>query len=112
MEPLDLSLEYVEPKKIPNSEPFDRSQSRENVRGKIALRLVWLLIAVISIAMLIAGLATLSCTSAAKCPDEFGGLKPVKTILDIVIAPLVGLVGSVIGFYFGEKAGSSEKNRH
>jgi hypothetical protein len=105
-------LEYVEPKKVPNSEPFDPSQSRESVRGKIALRLVWLLIAVISMAMLIAGLATLSCTTGTKCSDELSGLKAVKTILDIVVAPLVGLVGSVIGFYFGEKAGSSEKNRH
>ena len=40
--------------------------------------------------------------SAIPSIDEALTLEPLK--IEIVLTPLVGLVGAVIGFYFGEKS--------
>lgn len=71
--------------------PYDPAEDREKVRGSIAQTLVWLLVGIVALSIL-----SVVFYAAA--------LEPVKGILDLVLAPIVGLVGAVTGFYFGEKA--------
>ena len=70
---------------------YDPAEDRERVRGWIALALVGLLaaLAIIAFAML-----------------QFHGApaSDIKALLDVLIGPIVGLVGTVTGFYFGQKS--------
>lgn len=81
------------PTPLPGIKPYDPTEDQERIRGVIALALVGLLaaLAVISLAML-----------------QFGGAQvgDVKTLLDVLVGPIVGLVGTVTGFYFGQKSRS------
>lgn len=72
-------------------ERYDPAADREKKRGRIALTLVYLLCAVV--------LASFS--YAFYRPADIDAL---KALLEIVFAPVVGLVGAATGFYFGEKA--------
>jgi hypothetical protein len=62
--------------------PYDPAQDREKVRGWIAGALIALLI----------GFISLLCLAIV-----FG-------IVATVLTPIMGIVGTVIGFYFGEKS--------
>jgi hypothetical protein len=73
------------------SQPYDPEPEREKLRGWIALILVGLLVAVVVFAFL-----TLWFGEAAHQSD-------LKALLDLIIAPIVGVVGAVTGFYFGGK---------
>jgi len=83
--------------------PYDPTPERENIRGTIALLLVWTLVGVITI-VVFTGLVTMySCSAANGCSPETNELKAVRVVIELVLTPLVGLVGAVTGFYFGEK---------
>lgn len=82
----------------PQTRPSDLPYERERKRGQIALMLVWLLIGTIA--------ATFITTSMRNVDDlNIGGLSipDAKEILTIIFAPLVALVGTVTGFYYGGK---------
>ena|SRR5712692_5739124 len=70
------------------SAPYDPSQDREKMRGQIAGGLVVLLafVVIVSFVMLCA-----KCTTSAE----------LKDLLQIALGPIVALVGSATGFYFG-----------
>ena len=70
---------------------YDPSQDREKVRGWIAISLIILLIALI--AMLFLAILT----SVVTVGD-------LDKIVATVLTPIMGIVGTVIGFYFGEKS--------
>jgi hypothetical protein len=71
------------------------------------MRLVWTLVGVVGIVVLI-GLATaVRCGYSGACTAETIELKSVRVIIELILTPLVGLVGAVTGFYFGEKSGKS-----
>src|SRR5262249_31059672 len=75
--------------------PFDPNPARETVRGLIAK---WLI-------LILAALVTAPFWFIAWRSDQANA---VKEILQIVFGPVVALVGSVIGFYFGvERAGTT-----
>lgn len=91
--------------------PFDPAPERENVRGTIALALVWTLVVVIGVVVL-AGLAIESaCYSKDVCTAETIELKTMSKVLELVLTPLIGLVGAVTGFYFGEKSAAGSNNK-
>lgn len=89
-------------------ETISINQQRESKRGEIAIVLLWVLVLVtISpfLAVLIEGFCFYSTyplsVFAKTCPDISG--KYIKDILQIILTPLVALVGAVTGFYFGER---------
>lgn len=71
--------------------PYDPAQDREKIRGRIAMALIVLLIGLISL-LFVAIL--------------FGVIKidDLDKIVATVLTPIMGIVGTVIGFYFGEKS--------
>jgi hypothetical protein len=84
---------------------YDPTRDRETKRGEIAMTLVWLLV-FISLAPFVLALLPAVCAAV----EAEGGATCAKLpavglaeILDKVLTPLVGLVGAVAGFYFGEK---------
>lgn len=91
-EPLDLTASE-EPGDVakPGAAPYDPSQDREKVRGWIAIALIALLI----------GLITLLFIAILWKVVQVGDL---DKIVATVLTPIMGIVGTVIGFYFGEKS--------
>lgn len=91
-QPLDLS-EEEEPGTIARfgAAPYDPAQDREKVRGWIASALIILLIGLISILFLAILLGMVKVDDLDK-------------IVATVLTPIMGIVGTVIGFYFGEKS--------
>jgi len=79
--------------------PSDLPLRRERKRGHIAMVLVWLLVAVVAASFTAACLRNVEWVNA-------GGLSvpDVKEILNIIFPPIIALVGTVTGFYFGDKA--------
>jgi hypothetical protein len=78
----------------PEEKPYDPAPEREKKRGIIALILVSALCGIIVLAFAYVFVAPAAGTS----------LEVLKTVLEIIFAPIVGLVGAVTGFYFGEKS--------
>jgi hypothetical protein len=86
---------------------YDPTPDRETIRGTIAQALVWTLVAVIG-CVLLTGLATMvGCHTKDACSAETVELKTVRAVIELVFTPLLGLVGAVTGFYFGEKSAKS-----
>jgi hypothetical protein len=90
--------------------PYDPAPDRENVRGTIALALVSTLVGVIGVVVLAGLLIETACYSKDACTPETIELKTISKMLELILTPLIGLVGAVTGFYFGEKSatGSSK----
>jgi hypothetical protein len=93
---LDLTQEPADPASPqglapPDTKPYDPERDREAVRGRIALLLIWIL----------AGIIVASFLTVWGSPDKF---PTVKSLLELIIAPVVALVGSATGFYFGGKS--------
>lgn len=87
-------------------EPYDPTRDREEARGKIALALVWTLIGVVAFGALVAVITMWNCVGATPaCSAETYRLDPIRAVFELLLTPLVGLVGAVTGFYFGEKSG-------
>ncbi len=70
---------------------YDPAPERESIRGRLAIYLLLLLVGVILISFI--GLWVLN--------KE--GFENLKALLELLLAPIVALVGTVTGFYFGEK---------
>jgi hypothetical protein len=88
--------------------PYDPAPDRENIRGTIARTLVWTLVGVIA-AVILTGLATVvACHAKDACSTETIELKTIRAVIELVLTPLIGLVGAVTGFYFGEKSGTGK----
>lgn len=88
--------------------PYDPTADRETIRGTIALALVWTLVGVIG-AVVVTGLVTIyACHSGATCNAETMDLKTIRAVIELVLTPLIGLVGAVTGFYFGEKSAAGK----
>ena len=88
--------------------PYDPTADRETIRGTIALALVWALVAVIA-AVVLTGLVTAyACHGGGACNAETMDLKTIRAVIELVLTPLIGLVGAVTGFYFGEKSASGK----
>jgi hypothetical protein len=69
--------------------PYDPSQDREKIRGRIALILTCCLVGIVAVSLIL--ILTLV------------DIEKIKDTLEIILSPVVGLVGAVTGFYFGEK---------
>ena len=88
--------------------PYDPSPARENIRGRIALLLIWTMVVVIGLVTIVAILTTTGCLKEeTKCADDAVNLTSLRVLVELILTPLVGLVGAVTGFYFGEKSVTS-----
>jgi hypothetical protein len=85
-------------------EPFNKEKVQENIRGRIALTLVFTFVGFVGLVVLIVTGVQIACVLRASCAKPEYDLTPVKTIVELILTPLVGLVGTVSGFYFGEKS--------
>jgi hypothetical protein len=94
----------------PTEVPYDPAPARENVRGTIALLLVWSMVGVIALVALVGVVTAYNCHVKDACTAETTDLKSIRSVIELVLTPLVGLVGAVTGFYFGEKSGNSKPN--
>ncbi len=77
----------------------------EKKRGEIATLLTVTLVGVV----IVVGIAAIwvlfrGCTNKDSCDALKANVESLKLVLEIVVTPLVGLVGAVTGFYFGGKA--------
>ncbi len=75
--------------KPPTDSPYDPSRDRELVRGRIASAMVFLLFVAIGWPIV------------AALFGKFDG--SVEKVATLVLTAIVGLVGTVLGFYFGGK---------
>jgi hypothetical protein len=87
IEEIDLAL----PDRPTRERPYDPEPSRDKVRGYLAVALIVLLAAVVV---------------AAWASIWFGLVTEpeVKDLLGVMLPPVVALVGSALGFYFGGKS--------
>ena len=81
---------------IPEGGRFDPEPDREIIRGKIALRLLWMLAGVLLLAFISIWLS------------KWLGMdiEILRTVLTIVFGPLVTLVSAATGFYYGSRSSS------
>lgn len=95
-EVVDLSEEEAPPStSTPEMATYDPAEDRERVRGRIAQILVWLLVGIVVVS-LGAGIGL------GLRVEE--GIESLKLVLELVLTPIIGLVGAVTGFYFGERS--------
>lgn len=91
---------------------YNPAQDREKKRGQIATWLVALLIGVAAapfLLILVRGVCVAAdANTASLAASTCAGLPAVDLIevLQLVLTPVVALVGAATGFYFGEKSGS------
>jgi hypothetical protein len=87
---------------------YDPTLDRETIRGTIAQALIWTLVLVIG-AVVLTGLVTIyGCHVKDTCTADTVELKTIRVVIELVLTPLIGLVGAVTGFYFGEKSASAK----
>jgi hypothetical protein len=89
------------------TEPYNPSRDRETTRGKIAMGLVWTLIGLVGATFALAMVVSATC-AIRSCPPDAVKLDGVRLVVELLLTPIVGLVGAVTGFYFGEKSGKPE----
>lgn len=77
--------------KSPTSILYDPSRDRESVRGTIALTLVITLVVMIGTILVMAW-------------DIGENVSAFKDIFTMLITPLIAVVGTVTGFYFGQQS--------
>jgi hypothetical protein len=79
----------------------------DGTRRHIAFLLLGMLAAVILILVLSSGILAVSCWFNAKtdgtCPQAQASLGVLTSVFGTVFTAMVGLVGSVVGFYFGSQ---------
>jgi predicted small integral membrane protein len=81
---------------------------QEQTRGWIAYALLAALFVVVIFLMIAGAIVAKGCYySTDACAASKSTLEILTTITGLVFTPLVGLVGSVVGFYFGSKAGGN-----
>jgi hypothetical protein len=69
---------------------------------------VWTLVGIVAEALLTGLVTAVRCSAlwaTHACSDATNNLVALKTVLETLLTPLVGLVGAVTGFYFGDKSG-------
>ncbi len=85
-------------------ESFNQAREQENVRGKIAIWLVGTFVSFIAIILMAVMATHFWCAYNDHCGEAVSDLKAVKFVVELILTPLVGLVGALTGFYFGEKS--------
>jgi hypothetical protein len=76
----------------------------DETRKQLAYMLLWIMIGVIAVLMLVSLVYSVRCwLNAGTCPAANDALGILASHVSPVFTAMVGLVGSVVGFYFGSK---------
>ena len=75
----------------PRQEPYDPTHDREVVRARVAYLMIGLLIVIV--AAMLAGLLS-----------GYLSAETTEKVAAIILSPVVGLLGAVLGFYYGEQS--------
>lgn len=94
----------------PATVKYSPDRDREAMRGQIAMTLVWLLLLLCLspvAVILFRGLCVWAATENELAAGACAGFPVIDLaeLLQVLITPIVALVGAATGFYFGEKAG-------
>lgn len=85
--------------------PYDATRDREQARGQIAFYLLNLLAFIIIGSFCLVGLAFMVHWGKTGGPVDIAQLTAsIKQLLELMLTPIIGLVGAATGFYFGEKS--------
>jgi hypothetical protein len=88
------SPESTEPRVV----PYDPGKALDDIRGKIALCLIHLLTFIVVATFVSIWIPVLIAWRAGGYIDIS---TPLKDMLQLLLAPVVGLVGAATGYYFG-----------
>lgn len=107
LEDAAVSSAAAAPAKLADStiarEPYDSEKARDRTREMIAIWLLGTLGAVILLAFVT--MITVMVASGASAKEAYGYL---VGFLNIIFGPVVTLVGSAMGFYFGAQTGKAQ----
>lgn len=82
------------------------AKNREEKRGEIAMMLLRLLVVVVVAPfVLVAGRGVYLCWGSSGICSAFPTVDDVLDLIQLVLTPVVALVGAATGFYFGERKG-------
>lgn len=82
------------------AEPYNADRSRDATRQTITLWLIGLLCAIVSLTFV-----ALFARGAASGFADKDFFQELKQVLDVLVGPIITLLASAIGFYFGYKQG-------
>ncbi|MGH6662554.1 MAG: hypothetical protein ACREB6_13525 [Rhodospirillales bacterium] len=90
---LDLTKEQPSPPELLTfrTKPYDPEEDRERLRGVIAIIIVGLLVGIVIFSFVTLWFKWVAVTD-------------LKSVLELVLSPIVALVGSVTGFYYGGRS--------
>lgn len=84
--------------------PHDIEKQREDVRARVTFFLLWTLAGLVVAILASLWVAWIAGSDAADLEES------VKTIAGLVLNPLIALLGTVIGFYFGAQRSREGEN--
>ena len=90
-----------QPAPRPAEAPYNLEAAQENKRGEIAIRLLTMLAMVLAVTYLFVLIAFLVAWDGTHSVDIVATLAALKALMEPILTALIGLIGSVIGFYFG-----------
>jgi len=108
---LDLSGDTITPQTARPlaSRPYDPAQDREQARGRIAFHLLYLLsFIVVGSFVLLALSFFVHWGKTGTQVDVTAISNALKSLIELLFTPIIGLVGAATGFYFGEKSGKGQ----
>lgn len=77
----------------------------DRTRKQLAYRLLWIMIGIIGVIMLMSTIYSVRCwIDGGSCAAATTALGILTGSLSPIFTAMVGLVGSVVGFYFGSKS--------
>lgn len=84
---------------------YNPAKDREKKRGQIAMLLVWLLVGIVfgTFALTFGKALCVDAENTTICGPL--NVVEVRTMIEMLLTPVVALVGAVTGFYFGESKG-------
>ena len=92
---LELGSASSDPSPVYDVKKYDPTKTRENFRGAIALVLIALMAVTVAVSLALIWVH----------PDRS---KDLHDLLALVFGPLVALVGTATGYYFGSQAASRD----
>ena len=83
---------------------YDPAPAQEKARANLAYILLAVLVGLVVVQVIAGVIGAFECYTSPNCASAKDSLAVMNTALGQTFSPIVGLVGSVIGFYFGAKA--------
>jgi uncharacterized RDD family membrane protein YckC len=89
------------PPRPPEEEPYDPRITTDTARVRLAYILTGLLVGIVALSFLILIIVVYNPPPGTTAGATSPAITALDSLLKLVFAPVIGLVGSVLGFYFG-----------